>query len=57
MLVAMVVIAGLMFWSVVLDAPLEEMANPTVTPNPAKAPCISWGFRKCWSISTPRSPG
>ncbi len=46
MLVAMVVIAGLMFWSVVLDAPLEEIANPTVTPNPAKAPWYFLGLQE-----------
>ena len=41
MLVTMVVIVGLIIWSLVLDAPIEELANPTLTPNPAKAP---WYF-------------
>jgi hypothetical protein len=35
-----------MFWSVVLDAPLEEIANPTVTPNPAKAPWYFLGLQE-----------
>ncbi len=46
MLVAMVVIAGLMIWSVLLDAPLEEHANPTLTPNPAKAPWYFLGLQE-----------
>src|SRR3970040_2845281 len=28
-------------WSITIDAPLEEPANPTQTPNPSKAP---WYF-------------
>ncbi len=46
MLVAMVVIAGLMIWSVLLNAPLEEHANPTLTPNPAKAPWYFLGLQE-----------
>ncbi len=46
MLVAMVVIAGLMIWSVLLYAPLEEHANPTLTPNPAKAPWYFLGLQE-----------
>ncbi len=40
-LVAIIVTALLIIWSIVLDAPLEEYPNPTRTPNPAKAP---WYF-------------
>lgn len=40
-LVAMVVIAALMLVSAVFNAPLEEQANPAVSPNPNKAP---WYF-------------
>jgi quinol-cytochrome oxidoreductase complex cytochrome b subunit len=34
---AMVVIAGLMIWSMLVPAPLQELADPTRSPNPAKA--------------------
>lgn len=40
-LVAVVVIAVLMLVSALVDAPLEEQANPAVSPNPNKAP---WYF-------------
>lgn len=40
------VIAGLTFISVFFDAPLEEMANPLVTPNPAKAPWYFLGLQE-----------
>lgn len=46
MLVGMILIAGLIVWSVVLDAPLEELANPTLTPNPAKAPWYFLGLQE-----------
>lgn len=47
-LIVMIVIMGM---SVLFDSPLEEMANPAITPNPAKAPwyflgvqeLVSWG--------------
>ena len=41
-LIAMVLcMAALIFWSIALQAPLEEPANPTLAPNPSKAP---WYF-------------
>lgn len=40
-LVAVIVIAGLMLVSALFNAPLEDQANPTVSPNPNKAP---WYF-------------
>jgi hypothetical protein len=46
MLVTMVVVAGLLLWSVLLDAPLEEHSNPTLTPNPAKAPWYFLGLQE-----------
>lgn len=46
MLVAMALVAGLIIWSVVLDAPLEEIANSTLTPNPAKAPWYFLGLQE-----------
>ncbi len=40
-LCAIALMAFLTVWSFAIDAPLEEMANPTKTPNPSKAP---WYF-------------
>ncbi len=40
-LVALIVTVILIVWSIVLDAPLEEPANPNLTMNPSKAP---WYF-------------
>src|ERR1019366_3815120 len=40
-LAAIIVTIILMVWSIVLNAPLEEPANPTLTMNPSKAP---WYF-------------
>ena len=45
-LVAIIVIVFLTVWSIVLDAPLEEFANPTRTPNPAKAPWYFLGLQE-----------
>ncbi len=45
-LVAIIVLVLLSIWSVVLDAPLEEFANPTRTPNPAKAPWYFLGLQE-----------
>jgi quinol-cytochrome oxidoreductase complex cytochrome b subunit len=42
-LLCMVTIAA---WSLVMKAPLEEMANPTVTPNPSKAPWYFTGLQE-----------
>ena len=36
----------LLVWSVVLDAPLEEMANASKTPNPSKAPWYFLGLQE-----------
>src|SRR5882762_8771691 len=33
-------------WSLVMKAPLEEQANPTVTPNPSKAPWYFTGLQE-----------
>jgi len=37
---------GLVLLSLVFDAPLEELANPDVTPNPAKAPWYFLGLQE-----------
>jgi hypothetical protein len=38
--------AILFVWSLVIDAPLEEPANPAVTPNPSKAPWYFLGLQE-----------
>ena len=38
--------AVLIVWSIFLKAPLEEPANPTVSPNPAKAPWYFLGLQE-----------
>ncbi len=45
-LVAIIVTVLLIVWSIVLNAPLEEFANPTRTPNPAKAPWYFLGLQE-----------
>ncbi len=42
-LIALIVIT---IWSIVIDAPLEEAANPTRTPNPSKAPWYFLGLQE-----------
>ena len=44
-LCAIVTIVALAVWSMVIDAPLEEAANPTKTPNPSKAPWYFLGLQ------------
>lgn len=36
----------LCIWSIAVDAPLEEPANPAITPNPAKAPWYFLGLQE-----------
>ncbi len=45
-LVALVAMIVLCVWSVGIDAPLEEAANPAITPNPAKAPWYFLGLQE-----------
>ncbi len=45
-LVILFVMAGLIFWSITIDAPLEEIAQPTKTPNPSKAPWYFLGLQE-----------
>jgi hypothetical protein len=45
-LVAVIVTIILMVWSITLDAPLEEPANPSLTMNPAKAPWYFLGLQE-----------
>jgi len=46
LVVAMVMMAALLLWSMFMDAPLESLANPDVSPNPAKAPWYFMGFQE-----------
>ncbi len=45
-LCALLVIVLLIVWSLLVDAPLEEPANPTRTPNPSKAPWYFLGLQE-----------
>ncbi len=45
-LAALLVMAILTIWSITLDAPLEEPANPALTPNPSKAPWYFLGLQE-----------
>ncbi|NTW48402.1 MAG: cytochrome C [Chlorobiales bacterium] len=46
LIISLVVMIGLTIWSIAVDAPLEEIANPTLTPNPAKAPWYFLGLQE-----------
>ncbi len=46
LLVAMGITIGLAVWGLITDAPLEEYANPNVTPNPSKAPWYFSGLQE-----------
>ena len=46
LIITLVVMIGLTLWSILVDAPLEEIANPTLTPNPAKAPWYFLGLQE-----------
>jgi len=45
-LCTLLVIAGMLLWSLLVDAPLEEPAAPTRTPNPSKAPWYFLGLQE-----------
>ncbi|MBI3579626.1 MAG: cytochrome C [Ignavibacteriales bacterium] len=45
-LMTIAVMSVLVIWSVFLDAPLEEMANKALTPNPSKAPWYFLGLQE-----------
>ena len=52
-LAAVIVTAILMVWSITLDAPLEEPANPSLTMNPSKAPWYFLGLQELLHRGTP----
>lgn len=43
---AIIITILLSVWSITIDAPLEEPANPSVTPNPSKAPWYFLGLQE-----------
>jgi hypothetical protein len=43
---AIIITILLTVWSITIDAPLEEPANPSVTPNPSKAPWYFLGLQE-----------
>ena len=45
-LVGIIVTLFLIVWSILINAPLEELANPSLTPNPAKAPWYFLGLQE-----------
>jgi hypothetical protein len=45
-LISILIILVLLVWSLLSDAPLEEPANPTRTPNPSKAPWYFLGLQE-----------
>lgn len=46
LIAALAVLLILIVWSVVLDAPLEQVADPSRTPNPSKAPWYFLGLQE-----------
>ncbi|MEE9288450.1 MAG: cytochrome C [Bacteroidota bacterium] len=45
-LMTIAIMAILIIWSITIDAPLEEPANPAQTPNPSKAPWYFLGLQE-----------
>jgi hypothetical protein len=56
-LVALFVLAALTLWALTVDAPLEEAANPTRTPNPSKAPWYFLGLQEMLVYFDPWNAG
>lgn len=57
-LIAMVAVCVLLIvWSLTLQAPLEQPANPAVTPNPAKAPWYFLGLQEMLVFFDPTIAG
>lgn len=45
-IVGLISLIALTIWSITIDAPMEEPANPTKTPNPSKAPWYFLGLQE-----------
>src|SRR5438128_11200084 len=56
-LCAMFVMIVLILWALLIDAPLEEPANPTRTPNPSKAPWYFLGLQEMLVYFDPCNAG
>lgn len=46
LIAALATVVVLLVWSITLDAPLEQLADPTRTPNPSKAPWYFLGLQE-----------
>jgi quinol-cytochrome oxidoreductase complex cytochrome b subunit len=46
LVVALVLMAGILLFSMAINAPLEDLANPDLSPNPAKAPWYFMGIQE-----------
>jgi hypothetical protein len=57
-LIAMVLVtAALLVWSMLVRAPLEQPANPAITPNPSKAPWYFLGLQEMLVYFDPATAG
>jgi quinol-cytochrome oxidoreductase complex cytochrome b subunit len=56
-LCAIVITLLLLVWALLVDAPLEEPANPTRTPNPSKAPWYFLGLQELLTMFHPMVAG
>src|SRR5882724_9444434 len=56
-LISIGIILLLIVWSLLVDAPLEEPANPTRTPNPSKAPWYFLGLQEMLVYFDPWNAG
>src|SRR6201988_3365864 len=56
-LITIGVVLLLLVWSLLVDAPLEEPANPTRTPNPSKAPWYFLGLQEMLVYFDPWNAG
>lgn len=53
----LLVLAGMILWALLVDAPLEQAAAPTRTPNPSKAPWYFLGLQEALVYFDPWHPG
>jgi quinol-cytochrome oxidoreductase complex cytochrome b subunit len=53
----LVVLAGLTIFSTIVNAPLRELANPNLTPNPSKAPWYFLGLQELLTMFHPMIAG
>ena len=56
-LTALIVMTVMTAWSIAIDAPLEESANPNKTPNPSKAPWYFLGLQELLTMFHPMIAG